>query len=129
MIYLIEDTPVYFRIRRDRKTGEPGAKEFWGIKTFRQVVDDLMLMEHNRDRNGRFCKPYLADCDGNVVSTDNPCGIYGYADIDGAYNTHYVKMLSECYEEELQAIARDNVMSTEEVNEWVARKLDRLSLM
>lgn len=129
MVYLIEDTPVYFRIGRDRKTGQPGAKEFWGIKTFRQVVDDLALMEHNRDRNGRFCKPYLTDCDGNVVSDDNPCGLYGLADIDGTYNTHYVKTLFDCSEEELQTIARDNIMSTVEVNEWVSWKLNKLGLI
>lgn len=66
--------------------------DFVGRMTFAQLVNEHIaegnLYIKNRDDNGRFIKPYLADCDGNEVSTDNPKGLTGIIEYDGYYDRY-----------------------------------------
>ena len=69
-----------------------GYCDFVGRMTFAQLVNEHIaegnLYIKNRDDNGRFIKPYLADCDGNEVSTDNPKGLTGILEYDGYYDRY-----------------------------------------
>ena len=107
--------------------GRRGKKTFLGEKDFQELINDRMdsLFLHDRESNGRFCKPYYADASGNVmVEPDEMNNEVGRLDWDGSYNTDYACYLDECDEDELRLIARDDVFASPEILEYVTERLD-----
>ena len=86
------------------------GKTFLGEKNFQELIGDRLdsLFLHDRDSRGRFCKPFYADAQGNVmVEPDEMNSEVGSLDWDGMYDTDVACYLDECDDDELRLIARD----------------------
>lgn len=98
---------VSFHIGRGGRFNNAGHLTFLGEKNFQ----DLLILETNnvfikdRDNRGRFCKSFVADCNGNPISDDNINGLTGTLDFDGQYDTSYAKHLDDCNDDEVRVIA------------------------
>ena len=99
---------VSFHVTRGGKFFNPGHLEFVGEMDFQELQSylDSHIFIKNRDEKGRFCKPYIADCDGNQVSYDDISAMVGTIDLDGDYDTYYVMDADDMGEEELEAIRK-----------------------
>lgn len=66
-----------FHVCRGGRFFNPGHVEFVGEETFSDVCSMLSdrLFTKDRDEHGRFCKPYIADEVGTVVSEDDENGV------------------------------------------------------
>ncbi len=65
------------------------------------------LFTKDRDEHGRFCKPYIADEVGTVVSEDDENGRTGEIDFDGDYDRYYtieIEDIDDLSDSELEAI-------------------------
>lgn len=82
---------VSFHVTRGGRFFNPGHLEFVGEMDFQELQSylDSHIFIKNRDEKGRFCKPYIADCDGNQVSYDDISAMVGTIDLDGDYDTYY----------------------------------------
>ena len=80
-----------FHVCRGGRFFNPGHVEFVGEETFSDVCSMLSdrLFTKDRDEHGRFCKPYIADEVGTVVSEDDENGRTGEIDFDGNYDRYY----------------------------------------
>lgn len=99
---------VSFHVTRGGRFFNPGHLEFVGEMDFQELQSylDSHIFIKNRDEKGRFCKPYIADCDGNQVSYDDISAMVGTIDLDGDYDTYYVMDADDMGEEELEAIRK-----------------------
>ena len=99
---------VSFHVTRGGRFYNPGHLEFVGEMDFQELQSylDSHIFIKNRDEKGRFCKPYIADCDGNQVSYDDISAMVGTIDLDGDYDTYYVMDADDMGEEELEAIRK-----------------------
>ena len=98
-----------FHVCRGGRFFNPGHVEFVGEKTFSDVCSMLSdrLFTKNRDEHGRFCKPYIADEVGTVVSEDDENGRTGEIDFDGDYDRYYtieIEDIDDLSDSELEAI-------------------------
>ena len=82
---------VSFHITRGGRFFNPGHIEFVGEFGFQQLQSYLSnrIFLKNRDDKGKFCKPYLTDCDGNAISDSDLTSESGTIDFDGDYDTYY----------------------------------------
>ena len=100
-----------FHIGRGGRFNNPGHLRFVAFKRIDDTHHFQMCFDKNRDANGRFCKPYLTDCNGNMIMNADEfkealdTGI-GRLDFDGPYSTFYTTFLSDLSEDELTAIER-----------------------
>ena len=99
---------VSFHVTRGGRFFNPGHLEFVGEMDFQELQSylDSHIFIKNRDEKGRFCKPYIADCDGNQVSYDDISAMVGTIDLDGDYDTYYTIDADDMGEEELEAIRK-----------------------
>ena len=98
-----------FHVCRGGRFFNSGHVEFIGEKTFSDVCGALSdrLFTKGRDEHGRFCKPYIADETGSVVSEDDENGRTGEIDFDGDYDRYYtieVEDIDDLSDSELEAI-------------------------
>ena len=112
-----------FHVCRGGRFFNPGHVEFVGEKTFSDVCSMLSdrLFTKNRDEHGRFCKPYIADEVGTVVSEDDENGRTGEIDFDGDYDRYYtieIEDIDDLSDSELEAIR--------EYKGYISEDLERL---
>ena len=101
---------VAFHIGRGGSFNNAGHRTFIGEMTFAELVQkrSQYLFESNRDENGKFCKPYIHDGNGNFVTHDDfRKGLTGTLEFDTIYDTDIVKEISNCEDWELEVIQRD----------------------
>lgn len=111
---------VAFHIGRGGRFFNAGHKTYEGEKSLQDIIriHSDNLYEVNRDGNGRFCKPYLADCSGNEVC-DTPTAQVGVLDFDGDYNTYICRYIEDCSQYELDLIAQDGGWKSAELQEYM----------
>ena len=103
------------------------GKTFLGEKDFQELVSDRLdsLFLHDRDSNGRFCKPFYTDASGNVmVEPDEMNCEVGCLEFDGQFDTDVACYLDECDDDELRLIAKDDAFVSLEVFNYVTERLD-----
>nr|DAL55899.1 MAG TPA_asm: hypothetical protein [Caudoviricetes sp.] len=113
---------VAFHISRGGKFYNPGYKTFEGEMSFYELclLHSSDLFMRNRTDNGRFCKPFLTDCSGNVVSYDNPNGTTGTLDFDGDYDTWYVVSAEDLSEEEKEIIMKSDALKSRDLERFLS---------
>lgn len=115
---------VSFHIGRGGRFNNAGHKTYLGEKNYQDLIS--MNSDHlyitNRDENGRFCTPFLANCNGNMVS-DTIKGEVGYLEFDYDYDTDYAKRIEDCTEEELQIIADSNLYKSSQLEDYLHESL------
>jgi len=112
----IKKVPMYFHIGRNRNNNKAGYITFMGIKPFHEVVNLCIqygAFWNDRDERGRFCKPYLSDCNGNRLTDCDLKGEYGMVETDTIYDSDIVIPLKEvigwpAYEEALRRAYKDD---------------------
>lgn len=110
---------ISFHKTRGGKFFNPGYIEFVGEFDFQQLQSHLssFILIKNKDDKGRFCKPYLTDCDGNIISEDDLKSRIGTIDFDGDYDTYYSIDSEDMDCEERNAIRRDKGYISPELQE------------
>lgn len=90
---------LHFHIGRGGRFYNAGHTEFFGCDDLQRVIRMQAdnLYERNRDKNGRFCKKVLVDCNGSVVC-ETPDAKTGKLDFDGTYDTDVVLTLQDVEE-------------------------------
>lgn len=115
---------VSFHIGRGGRFNNPGHKTFLGEMNYQQLID--MNSDHlyitNRDENGRFCTPFLANCNGNMVS-DTIKGEVGELNFDNEYDSDYCKLIQDCTDAELQIIADSNLYKSSQLEDYLNESL------
>ena len=103
------------------------GKTFLGEKDFQELIGDRLdsLFLHDRDSNGRFCKPFYTDASGNtMVEPDEMKSEVGIIDWDGQFDTDVACYLDECDDDELRIIARDDAWVSPEAFDYITERLD-----
>lgn len=108
------ETILYFHTGRGGRFYNGGHHTYRGKKTIHEVLSlrdnsNQWSFIHERDKKGRFCKPYYADQNGNflIYVKDVESGV-GILDWDGIYDTDTCFKLSECNEVDLKIILESN---------------------
>lgn len=103
-----EEKFAVFHTGRGGRFHNAGHVSFEGIYTeqeFIQLLDSRnWIFDKNRDKKGRFCKPYWSDCNGNFVAYVGD----RIFDFDGDYNKYEIKPLNELELFDFYIIFRDN---------------------
>jgi len=114
-------TTVLFHVRRGGRFFNPGYWELIGIgKGLQDAInlksDNIFL--HNKDKNGRFCSPFLMDGGGNVVC-ETPNAEVEILDFDGDYDRYVAEYLDDLSDSEVEIVV-DAVKKGEYLNneEW-----------
>ena len=85
--------------------------EYIGEMNYQKLIDyvgqRINLYEHNRDKQGRYCKPYLVDDSGNEVNWHDLNSLVGYLDIDGEYESYFCKYVDDLSDHLLEVVAAD----------------------
>lgn len=112
---------VSFNIGRGGRFNNAGFKSYMGELNFQQLInlESNNCFVQTRDANGRFCKPFITDCNGNCVSDDDVNGEIGTLDFDGQYDTDYAKYIQDCTEQELDVIANSMWYKTQDLIGWL----------
>ncbi len=112
-------TIVTFHIGRGGRFHNPGFKTYEGELNLQDIIrrHSDNLYDVNR-KDGKFCKPYLADCSGHNVC-DTPKAEVGTLEFDGEYNTYICRYIEDCTEDELELIAKDNSYKSPELQEYM----------
>lgn len=114
-------TIVFFHTGRGGHFYNGGHVTFCGEKNIQDVANLQCdkLFGKNRDENGRFCTPHLADYNGHFMISlkDLESGI-GYLDWDGDYNTDECLYLADCDKSKILIIAEQA-----EKYEWEAEEI------
>ena len=103
------------------------GKTFLGEKDFQELIGDRLdsLFLHDRDSNGRFCKPFYTDASGNtMVEPSEMKSEVGIIDWDGLYDTDVACYLDECDDDELKLIARDDAWISPKAFDYITERLD-----
>lgn len=114
-------TIVYFHIGRGGQFYNSGHRTFNGTMN----IGDVLVKADNsgqhsffrdRDENGRFCKPFYTDSNGNylISEADVKSGV-GQLNWDNEYDTDICTLLSECGESDLRLIHESGEWNKEAV--------------
>lgn len=113
---------VAFHIGRGGHYWNPGHLSYIGEKDFNDLLH--LNSEHtffnDRDKKGRFCKPYITDCSGNRIS-ETVDFITGRLEFDGQYDTDYCKYIDDCSETEINCIINDTQYKTMPLIVWLEK--------
>lgn len=115
---------VAFHVGRGGRFHNAGHKTFIGEMDFQELIsrNDSNLYKQNRDRNGRFCKPYFTGAGGNIVdASEDIRGEVGYLNFDGQYDTDSCEYLDNCSEEELRIIINSGRYVSNDLNEHLTK--------
>jgi hypothetical protein len=108
---------VAFHIGRGGRFNNAGHKSFIGEKTFFDLItmnnSDLFIKD--RDKKGKFCKPFLTDQQGNEISNQSINDLVGKLDFDSQYDTDYCNFIEDCDENELNVIAKSKEYKSPEL--------------
>lgn len=120
---------VAFHTGRGGRFYNPGHVSFIGEKNFQDLIslNSNNLFEQNRDKKGRFCKPYMTDCSGKVVV--EPGHIQdevGCLDFDGSYDTDSCGYVEDCTEEELCIIFDSGNWISPELREYLKNHFEEV---
>lgn len=110
---------VAFHIGRGGRYHNAGHCTFIGEKNLQDLItmNDANLFLRVRDENGRFCKAYITDSDGNtILSAEDSLKETGTLNFDNQYDTDTCCFLDECSEEELLLI--------KESTDWKSSRLE-----
>ena len=106
----INSTIVYFHTGRGGRFNNAGYRSFQGTKNISEVLSLCDASRRwsflvNREENGRFCAPYYADQNGDLLISEKELktGV-GQLEWDGDYDTDTCFMLNECDENDLKLI-------------------------
>ena len=121
------EKPLYFHIGRGGKFYNQGFVTFVDVKPFYEVVDKALIEDaniKNCDENGRYCKPYIASCNGCEISTDNPNGLYGMLNYDEYYNTDIILSVDDAkgckrYEEAIKRAVKSGKTISEDIIDYL----------
>jgi hypothetical protein len=110
-------TIVAFHTGRGDQFYNAGHKTFIGEKNFQelQILNDSNIFTKYRDEKGRFCKPFLTDCNGNAISTDDVDALIGSLDFDGQYDFDSCDYVENCTKDELKIIAETQMYKSPEL--------------
>jgi hypothetical protein len=115
---------VTFHVTRGGKFNNGGFKKFHSEQNFNELVSYFMdaLFIQNRDKNGKFCKPFIHDGNGVSLTNDDwKNGLTGTLDFDGEYDTLITKNIVDCDELELQKIkdSQEFDFCSEELQQYI----------
>jgi hypothetical protein len=113
---------VAFHIGRGGRFNNSGFKSYLGEKDFQNLINlnDNDLFTKNRDDNGRFVKPFLANIgSGSSVTDDDITGKVGVLNFDYDYNTDYAQYIEDCDEHEIELICNSSEYKTGELVEYL----------
>lgn len=118
---------VAFHIGRGGHYWNPGHLTYIGEKDFNDIVNlnPNHIFFNDRDKKGRFCRPYITDCSGNRISETDDF-IIGRLDFDGRYNTDYCKYIADCSETEINCIVNDIQYKSSELVNWLESNNSKL---
>lgn len=97
-----------------------GVKSFVDESDFQQLLSICSndLYSVTRDENGKFCKEYYADQNGNtMVEHEDLKAKTGSLDWDGTYDTDIVKTFEDCTDEEKEIICKSNSWKSPQLQE------------
>ena len=112
---------VTFHIGKGGRFNNQGFKTFYSEQNFNQLVSAKMdkLFICNR-KNGKFCKPYIHDGNGNSFSLTNDDfknGLTGILDLDGDYDKYITKNIYDCDDLEYELIKNSHKFKNDLVSE------------
>lgn len=113
---------VAFSIGRGGRFYNGGHITYIGEKNFQDLIyiRSNDLFERNRDEYGKFCKPYLADASGNVVSDDDyKNSLVGTLNFDNEYDTMTAMYIEDCGDETLEIIAKSYEYKSPELRAYL----------
>jgi hypothetical protein len=116
-----EKVIVSFHIGRGGRFNNAGFKRYLGEKNIGEIIniydDSRPMFYYDRDKNGRFCKPYYADWNGNhlIDERDVETGV-GELNFDNDYDRFISKFIEDCIDSEIELII--------ESNEWKSSNLE-----
>jgi hypothetical protein len=117
---------VAFHIGRGGRFHNQGHSTYIGEKNFQDLIQlrSNDLFYRDRDMFGRFCKPYIVDCnDTTIVEAEDMTALVGKLDYDGDYDSHVACYLDECDEETLKQIADSGEWLSSEIKEYIKEQL------
>lgn len=122
---------VTFHITRGGRFNNSGFKKFHSEQKFSDLVDSFRdcLFIQNRDKKGKFCKPFIHDGNGRSLTNDDwKNGLTGTLDFDGDYDTLITKNIIACDELELQKIkdSQEFYFCTDELQKYVNSQLTQI---
>ena len=112
---------VAFHIGRGGRFFNGGHKTFLGEMNYQDLIDmnsDNLFVTY-RDEQGRFCTPFLVNCNCNMVS-DTIKGDVGELNFDNEYDTDYCKLIQDCTDAEIRIIEASTIYKSEELEEYIA---------
>lgn len=112
---------VAFHIGRGGRFNNQGHKSYIGERDFQDLVksnsDELFIV--NRNKDGKFCKPYYVNGAGNRVSDDPINAKVGILDFDGEYDTDIARYIEDCTDEEIDLIRDSREYKSPELEAWL----------
>lgn len=113
---------VAFHTGRGGRFYNAGHVSFIGEKNFQELIsiNENNLFSQNRDEQGRFCKPFLVDLNGNIiVDAEDLNNEVGRLTFDGQYDSDYSCYLDECSENEFKIIYESSNYKSYELEYWM----------
>lgn len=112
---MTEERFAAFHTGRGGRFNNAGYRTFMGVYTeqgFINILDQKhWFFDKNRDKKGKFCKPYWHDSNGNFVAYVGD----RVFDFDGPYCTYEIKPLNELDIDDFYIIFRDDMYIDKEV--------------
>jgi len=108
-----KETIVAFHIGRGGRFNNPGHLKYIGEMNIASAINlcdnsGNNIFRCNKDANGKFCKPYYADHNGeHLIDESEVLTGVGTLNFDNDYNMVYCKHIGDCDEKELQLIANN----------------------
>ena len=119
----LEKRVAMFHIGRGGRFYNSGHLTFVGFNKINECHDwQQNTFDKTRDEKGKFCKPYLIDCSGNVLMDADQyqeaveTGI-GILNFDHDYDTTYTTYTDELSVAELEAMSENPYYGVDEVLE------------
>ena len=115
---------VAFHVGRGGRFNNPGHVTYIGEKSLHDFLDDNRLFYCDRDRNGRYCKPYYTDCNGNTMLTaeDIECN-YGTIGWDCGYDTTVCRPIEACEFYDIFLIILSDEVLSNALDKWLTEWL------